>query len=188
MKQDELYNPEKLLREYEPLIKSVSKKFNNYFKNYEDKLDLYSQIQYEFIKLVQEYNPKRGIDFPYYIKRMLNQRTYHYVTKQLKVVNSETCVEELADFIEAKDYFEDDVELFEGLMSLDDNMVLGKKQRELLEKVLIEKKTMHQIAEEEGVDIKVIRLRLHFLCKKLIEHNNELEDYYKFMEKSKEQE
>ena len=47
--------------------------------------------------------------------------------------------------------------------------------------VLVHGKSLEEIAGIEGVDVKVVRLRLHFLCKKLIEHNEELEEYTDWM-------
>lgn len=174
-------SPDKLAEDYEPLIKTVYKRFNTYFENYNDKLDLYNQVYLEFMILVNEYDPRRGVDFPCYIKRMLNQRVYHYITKQLKTTNSETPMEDMSDFSVPDITSQDDFERIECLENLDTSIVLGKKQRELMEGILLRKKSLEELAEEEGVNVKTIRLRLHFLSKKLIDHNKELEVYDDYM-------
>ena len=58
---------DKLYEQYKPLMNSIFKKFTKYtnvFKNPQDFEDLKSQIEFEFIKLCNEYNPARGVDFP----------------------------------------------------------------------------------------------------------------------------
>lgn len=172
------YNPEVLLKKYEPLIKSIFKKFHEYFNTNDDKLELYIQIQYEFIKLISEYDPRRGVDIPCYLKRMLNLRVYHYVIKCTNLRNRETYCDDIYKLVEEQvqeeEYYFDKAEAF---ASLDKNLNLGTKQRKLMSDILIKKKTLNEIAEEEQVDIKVIRLRLHFLCQKLYEHSIEKKEY-----------
>ena len=65
------------------------------------------------------------------------------------------------------------------MVSLDDGLPLGEKQNRLMKGILIYKKTLEEIAEEEGVEVKVIRMRLHFLCKKLIEHHEKKEKEFR---------
>jgi RNA polymerase sigma factor (sigma-70 family) len=170
-------DPEKLHKDYQPLVKSLYKKFSTYFDNHEDRQELYGQIEFEFNRLVMRYDPRRGVDFPCYIKRMLNQRVYHWVTKTTKVTSTEMCVDEV--YNDANDIITEDAlfERAEAMASLDNNLVLGKKQRSLMQDVLVHGKSLEEIASEEGIDVKVIRLRLHFLCKKLVEHNDEMEEY-----------
>jgi hypothetical protein len=172
------YTSEELLIQYEPLIKTVYKKYYVYCGNAEDRLDLYSTIQLEFIQLVSEYDTRRGVDFPCYIKRMLNLRVLHYVTKCTDTYNKETLCEDVyATFPEGTEtsYEFDKVEAFS---SLDENIVLGDKQRQLLFDVLVNNKSLELIAKDEKTDIKVIRLRLHFLCKKLFNNSVEQEEYF----------
>lgn len=91
----EFLDTESLLERFDPLLRSIHKKFCSYdgvFNHFEDIDDLWSQIVYEFLRLRQNYDPKRGVDFPGYIKFHLQQRVYHYVTKTQKVVNHEQCV------------------------------------------------------------------------------------------------
>ena len=141
---------EKLLLEYQPLIKAVYKKFSSYFNNYEDKLDLFNQVQYEFSRLVSEYDPRRGVDFPFYSKRMLNQRVYHYVTKCVRVLDREVACE---DTTAVHEKFEVDkrLEFVECMVSLDDGLPLGEKQNRLMKDILIYKKSLEEIAKEEAV-------------------------------------
>lgn len=174
-------DPEKLHKDYLPLIKSLYKKFHTYFDNPDDRMELYGQIEYEFNRLVMRYDPRRGVDFPCYIKRMLNQRVYHWVTKMNKVSSTEYCVDDVFADSYNEACTDDLFERAEAIASLSDKIVLGKKQRSLMKDVLVHGKSLEEIAGIEGVDVKVVRLRLHFLCKKLIEHNEELEEYTDWM-------
>ena len=67
----EFLDTESLLERFEPLLKSIHKKFCSYngmFDQPDDISDLYSQILLEFLRLKQSYDPLRGVDFPGYIK------------------------------------------------------------------------------------------------------------------------
>lgn len=158
----------RLLEDYKPLILSVYKRFHPMLKSKEDKEDLMSQIVTLFTKLVYEYDPRRGVDFPYYIKRMLELRTYHYVTKQLQVKNKEVLTQTFtSNELGFRDIEQDELEEIINLQSWDDNFSLGKKQKRLFVGLLIEHKTLKELAEEEGVDVAILHTRMHFLLKKL---------------------
>lgn len=94
------YNPEFLdvdflLEKYVPLFKSICRHFCSYagiLDNSDDIEDLYNQIQLEFVKLVRRYDPRRGVDFPGYIKFNLQNRVYYWVTRLQKVQNTEKLV------------------------------------------------------------------------------------------------
>lgn len=157
-----------LLKNYKPLILATYKRLHPMFKNREDKEDLMSEINSIFTKLVWEYNPLKGVDFPYYIKRMLELRTYHYITKQLKVKNKENLVESFTnDEITFGKEQIDDLENIINMLSWDDDFNMGKKQRALFIGLLRDHKSLKQLAEEEGVDVSTLHTRLHFLIKKL---------------------
>jgi DNA-directed RNA polymerase specialized sigma24 family protein len=137
-------------------------------KTQEDKEDLMSSINAIFTKLVYEYDMRRGVDFPYYIKRMLEFRTYHYVTKQLRVKNKEVTAQIEYDGFTSQDYSqEDELNVILNLNSWDDNFTLGKKQKRLFIGLVVEHKSLKELAEEEGVDVAVLHTRMHFLLKKL---------------------
>jgi hypothetical protein len=70
-----------------------------------------------------------------------------------------------------------DFEKVEALASLDWRAINGKKHRHLLEAILYEGKSIEDIAESEGVPIKVVRLRLHFACERLKEFNDKRAEY-----------
>ena len=184
---------DKLYEQYKPLMSSIFKKFVKYtnaLKNTQDYEDLKSQIELEFVKLCNEYTPTRGVDFPGFIKMHLQQRVYHYVTKLQKRTSMEGVVTskpfedseqpmvnldnslELIDEDTIKDF-----DKIEALSSLDWRAITGKKHRHLLEAVLYEGKTIEEIAELEGVSVKVVRLRLHFACERLKEFNDRKEEY-----------
>lgn len=159
---------EKLMEKYKPLIFSVYKRLHPMLRDKGDKEDLMSQINMIFARLVVEYDPRRGVDFPYYIKRMLELRAYHYVTKELKVKNKEVLTESFTNdevtYGEISDKEFDDII---NLLSWDDNFTLGKKQKRLFIGLLVEHKSLKELAEEEGVDVSVLHTRMHFLLKKL---------------------
>jgi len=157
--------PQYLYKKYEPLRKAIFKKFKDKMANQADREDLLSTIDHIFLQLVNEYDPNRGVDFPYYIKRMLDLRTYHHVTKYLKNINRESYAEE--DIVVPDISFEEVIQRIIDLNSIDPNLQLGEKHRRLMVGVLIERKTLKELAEEEGVPPDRLHARLYFLLKKL---------------------
>lgn len=161
-------NIEHLMEKYKPLILSVYKRLHPMLHDKEDKEDLMSQIKMIFTRLVVEYDPRRGVDFPYYIKRMLELRAYHYVTKELKVKNKEVLTESFTnDEVTYGEISDEEFDDIIDLLSWDDNFTLGKKQKRLFIGLLVEHKSLKELAEEEGVDVSVLHTRMHFLLKKL---------------------
>jgi len=140
------------------------------FKNKEDKEDLMSTINTLFAKLVFEFDIQRGVDFPYYIKKMLVLRTYHYVNKTIDRNSKEVLTEGFTNdeiaFGDGASICEE-LELVEKILSWDDDFTLGKKQKQLFVGLLVEHKSLKQLAEEEGVDVSILHTRMHFLLKKL---------------------
>lgn len=187
---------DKLYEQYKPLMNSIFKKFTKYtnvFQNSFDYEDLKSQIELEFMKLCSEYNPTRGVDFPGFIKMHLQQRVYHYVTKLQKRASMEMPItyrafddndQPMVDLDNSLELIDEDTmkefERIEALASLDWRAVTGKKHRHLIESILYEKKSIEEIAELEGVPVKVIRLRLHFACERLREFNDRKVEYSDF--------
>lgn len=168
---------EKLLEDYKPLILSIYRRFHPMFNNREDKEDLMATIKMLFTRLVFEYDLHRGVDFPYYIKRMLQLRTYHYVDKTLKQQNREVLTEGFTNgdinFVDDVDNAED-IQRIIDLLSWNDDFKLGKKQKQLFIG-LLQNKTLKEMAEEEGVDVSILHTRMHFLIKKLKQHREEQE-------------
>ncbi|AYP68644.1 RNA polymerase sigma factor, sigma-70 family [Exiguobacterium phage vB_EalM-132] len=164
-------DPMYLFDKYELLRLSVFKKFRNHMANEEDKNELRSAIDMCFLQLVDEYNPNVEVDFPYYIKKMLELRVYHFVSKYLKNVNKETYSED--DIILVDENWENTFNKIIDLNSFDDTLVLGEKHRSLLVGVLIQHKTLKELAEEEGVPVDRLHARLYFLIKKLKENHAE---------------
>jgi RNA polymerase sigma factor (sigma-70 family) len=161
---------QKLFTDYKPLILSIYRRFHPMFNSKEDKEDLMSQIHTLFTKLVFEFDSRRGVDFPYYIKRMLELRTYHYVTKTLQQRNKEVLTESFTNdevtFGDRQALMEE-LEQIVKLESWDDNFTLGKKQKRLFIGLIVEHKTLKELADEEGVDVSILHTRMHFLLKKL---------------------
>lgn len=159
----------KLLEDYKPLILSVYKRLHPMFSSKEDKEDLMAQIRALFAKLVCEYDPRRGVDFPFYIKRMLELRAYHYVTKQLQIKNKEVLTHSFTndEVSYGQPFGKDDFEDIINLESWDDSFTLGKKQKRLFIGLVCEHKSLKELAEEEGIDVSILHTRMHFLLKKL---------------------
>lgn len=83
----EFLNPETLLQEYTPLMKSIFRMFVKYYPFFvtkEAKEDLWANIQLEFLSLRREYDYTRGVDFPGYITLTLQNRVYNRHIAQLK--------------------------------------------------------------------------------------------------------
>lgn len=75
-------DPEKLLYQYDNLIRKIGKKYAWRFSNEVDRESLFAYIKETFCDLVVEYNPDSGVDFPGYIKHKLNYRVKKsYVNK-----------------------------------------------------------------------------------------------------------
>lgn len=193
----------RLLEDYKPLILSVYKKRNHYFRNAQDKEDFMSQLYMIFTNLVYEYDPSRGVDFPFYIKRMLELRAGHYITKHNKRMSREFLsssdslgegheVTGTAGMYEAvpdshiNQFTDETAELLEDILSVeswdDAALSLGKKQEQLFLGILRDNKTPRELADAEGVSISTIHTRMHFLTKKLKEHQSELDDEMGFKE------
>lgn len=174
---------EQLFINYKPLILSTYKKFHPMFNSRADKEDLMSSIKTIFTQLVFEYNPKRGVDFPYYIKRMLQLRTGHYVTQALNRKTREIVTEGLTNdsvtFFDVTDQTGsiEQMEKLLDVMSWNDDFTLGKKQKKLFIDLLTTHKSLKEIAAEEGVDVTVIHTRMHFLLKKINAHREEVEEF-----------
>jgi len=167
--------PEYLFQKYEPLRRSVFKKFKDKMMNQADEEELWSTIGEIFLRLVSEFDPNRGVDFPYYIKKMLDLRTYHHVSNYLENVNRETYGE---DFIIEDDSYEELFNRIVDLHSIDPDIELGEKHRQLMIGVLIHKKTLKELAEEEGVPVDRLHARLYFLIRKLREVYEEHKQKY----------
>jgi RNA polymerase sigma factor (sigma-70 family) len=167
--------PEYLFDKYEPLRRAVYKKFKDKMMNNADREELWSTIGEIFLQLVSEFDPNRGVDFPYYIKRMLDLRTYHHITKYLKNVNRESYGE---DFVVEDESYEELFNRIIDLHSIDPSIELGDKHRELMVGILIHKKTLKELAEEEGVPPDRLHARLYFLIKKLKEVHEQHKEKY----------
>lgn len=160
-------DPEYLYIKYEPLRKAVYSRFKDRMANYADREELMSAINQIFFELISEYDPNRGVDFPYYIKKMLELRTGHHITKYFKNVNNESYSETEEEFEVPDTSSEEILEKIIDLNSLDPDIVLGDKHRKLMIGLLIEHKTLKELAEEEGVSSDRLHARLYFLVRRL---------------------
>lgn len=170
------YEPEYLYKKYEPLRRASYKKFKDMMANDQDRQDLMSNVDQVFLQLVSEYDPNRGVDFPYYIKKMLDLRIYHFVSKYLDNVNKETYAED--ELVIQDDSFDEILQRIIDLNSINPDLVLGEKHRKLMIGVLIERKTLKELAEEEGVPPDRLHARLYFLIKKLTKSYEEDKEIY----------
>lgn len=167
--------PMYLYDKYAPLRKAMYIKFENRIHASIDKQDLIGVIDELFLELVNEYNPNRGVDFPYYIKYMLNLRVYHHITSYQKYTN-EVSTEE--DLVVEDDSIQKLLDRVIDLNSLDPNILLGEKHRKLMVGILIEQKTLGELAEEEGVPHDTVHARLYFLLKRLRGEYKKQKDLY----------
>lgn len=169
-------DPQYLYSKFEPLRKATYFKFKSRMSNDTDMEDLSAAIDEIFLTLVGEYNPNRGVDFPYYIKKMLDLRVYHYITNYMKNANKEVIGDEEV-LIEDEGYKELLNKLID-LNSMNPDIVLGDKHRKLMIGVLIEGKSLKELAEEEGVPSDRLHARLYFLIKKMSKEHEKQEDMF----------
>ena len=118
-------DPEKLLLQYDHLIRAVVKEQSNKFNIYEDKRELYAQVVTTFFNLVKEYDPYSGVDFPGYIKINLSSRIrYSYVQAQLRRIQKESPIKSISG---NSVHTGDDVELFSYISNQNKGLTLNKK-------------------------------------------------------------
>lgn len=171
-------DPEYLYHKYEPLRKAVYKKFKDVLINQADKEDLISTIDQLFLQLVSEYNPHRGVDFPYFIKRMLDLRVYHYITKYLNKINKEIPNETVGDSQIEDIHSQELIQRVIDLYSINPDLELGEKHAKLMIGILVERKTLKELADEEGVPVERVNARMYFLLRKMRKlHDLETEEF-----------
>lgn len=91
-KNPEFLSLETLLKRYNPLMRSIYRRFETYYNAFhseDDLADLWQQIQLDFIILRNEYEPERGVDFTGYIFFHLQNRVYRYVLKNKEIHENE---------------------------------------------------------------------------------------------------
>lgn len=177
----EFLDTDALLERFGPLLKSIHRRFLSYqgiFLNSEDISDLYSQILFEFIRLRQSFDPKRGVDFTGYIKFHLQQRVYHYVMKKQKVSLNEQVTKTYSN-----DFDDKSIE-FENLANLVDERTIEELERteaiacipwskltegqsQLVFEVMFKRKTIEEIARERKVTIVSVKKEFEELCEHL---------------------
>lgn len=185
----EFLDTEALLERFEPLLRSIHKKFCSYdgvFNTAEDQADLWAQIQYEFLRLRQTFDPRRGVDFPGYLKFHLQQRVYHYVTKQQKLSNMEQPIKSYSDDFEEKpreienmpELVDEEtpaaMERTEAIESIPWNR-LDESQAELVREIIFNKKLVETVAKERKVSIKSVKAQLDEICELFIKIHQENE-------------
>ena len=183
----EFLDTEALLERFEPLLRSIHKKFCSYdgvFNTPEDQADLWAQIQYEFLRLRQTFDPRRGVDFPGYLKFHLQQRVYHYVTKQQKLSNIEQPMRVYSDDFEEKprelenmpELVDEEtpaaMERTEAIESIPWGR-LSEDQAELVREIIFNKKLVETIAKERKVSIKSVKTQLDEICELFIKIHQE---------------
>lgn len=185
----EFLDTEALLERFEPLLRSIHKKFCSYdgvFNTAEDQADLWAQIQYEFLRLRQTFDPRRGVDFPGYLKFHLQQRVYHYVTKQQKLSNMEQPIKSYSDDFEEKpreienmpELVDEEtpaaMERTEAIESIPWDR-LDESQAELVMEIIFNKKLVETVAKERKVSIKSVKAQLDEICELFIKIHQENE-------------
>lgn len=186
----EFLDTETLLERFDPLLRSIHKRFCSYdgiFNTMDDMNDLWNQIVYEFLRLRQNYDPKRGVDFPGYIKFHLQQRVYHYVTKTQKVVNHELSVNNYNSEDDEKRTLElensselidertiDDMEHVEAIASIPWNRIDDLYKSQFIQEILINHVPLETYAKEQHISLKAAKQKLEDCCQLLANiYNNE---------------
>ena len=187
----EFLDLEFLLEKYKPLFKSLQ----NYFSSYNGILnqpvdieDLYSQIQLEFIKLAQKYDPRRGVDFPGYIKFNLQYRVYYYIVKLQRRQRKEYLLlpfeesDDVADIDSVSQFFDSEdlkceFDLFkvESMESIPWDKIKDESDRSLILQIL-DHRSFSEIAKSQHKTIKAVKDQFETLCNKLIRHCNQKQD------------
>ncbi|AGR46846.1 sigma factor [Bacillus phage Shanette] len=160
------FEPVYLYNKYEPLRRKIYNKFKDQMANNTDREELSAEIDRTFLSLVTEYNPHRGVDFPYYIKKMLDLRIFHWVNKYHKNINRETYSNDDNGIVVEDTQYAELLQRIVDLHSIDPDIQLGEKHRNLMIGLLIDQKTIQQLAEEEGVPSNRLHARLYFLIQK----------------------
>lgn len=137
------YDPEYLLKRYEPLINALNKKYLSKYWHLLDPQELRAQTEFEFLKLLKKYDPKRGVDFDFFIKKMLNFSVLHYVERLTKINKNEGTAdgEETVEKLSA-------VVFPDFITKLPLDLVLTDYQRELLIAVVVHDKKVPIIARD----------------------------------------
>lgn len=81
-------DPEKLLVQYDNLIRSLGRKYSKQFYNPSEVEDLFSYVKDAFVTLVKEYDINSEVDFAGYIKFTLEPRV-HYSYTNMRISKSD---------------------------------------------------------------------------------------------------
>lgn len=95
-----------LYTKFTPLRKSVARKLASSVPSYVDQEDLVSYINEQFVKLVREYDPTSGVDFPGYISKMLMTRAKYLFVRPVnrkQEQEAQTSDEEILSQIDKED-------------------------------------------------------------------------------------
>ena len=177
----EFLDKEALLKKYDPLIRSIHKYFCSYagiLDQQSDVIDLLSQIHLEFLNLAQKYDPKRGVDFPGYIKLNLRHRIYYYVTKLQKQQTHECLFRQYGEDATTDDlvYDKPDESAENAFIRIEAiNSIpweyLSETQCMIVKEVLQNHRPLEQIARIHGISIKNLKEQFEDLCELLIKLN-----------------
>lgn len=186
----EFLNKESLLERFAPLLQSLHRYFCSYagiLDQPADTTDLYSQIQLEFLKLVQRYDPKKGVDFPGYLKFNLRHRVYYYVNKIQNRKNKELLlhcqgqpcdpldIDSLGDSLwdTPDESVVQEISRVEALASIPWGDIPDESDRQLIQEILVEHKTIKEIAVSRKVGFKTVQEQFDRLCEFLIAHHQQ---------------
>ena len=189
----EFLDKDMLLKKFTPLMQSLHRYFCSYagiLDQPADVDDLYNHIQLEFLKLIQKYDPKRGVDFSGYIQFNLRYRIYYYVNK-LQNHQKRECLlfrqdysdnpinmDSIGDSIwdSPDESVEQEIFRTEAIASIPWNNIPDESDRQLIREILLEHKTIHEIALSRKVLTKVVQQQFDRLCEFLIQNHNQCED------------
>lgn len=188
------FNPEfldvnSLLRKFTPLIQSLHKYFCSYcgiLDQPTDCEDLYSHIQFEFLRLCQKYDPRRGVDFTGYIQFNLRHRVYYYVCKIQKYQTTEQLLKQVEDttlpldmvtaapLLQLEDLsIERELSKIEALASIPWKEITDELDKQIIQYILVNHSSLEELSKQKNISLRILKNKFNALCNKLISLHRE---------------
>jgi len=153
-------DPEKLLVQYDNLIRSLGKKYSKQFYNPSEVEDLFSYVKDAFVTLVKEYDINSEVDFAGYIKFTLEPRV-HYSYTNMRISKSDRVTPLKANEYSVQDIINGKEYLGNSIATDKDNVVTSiTNVSEYDDSLLILLDRMNSIIGLDAIDYAVIELLL----------------------------
>lgn len=164
MRRDSLYNPEyldaeRVLVRFAPLVESIVRKYRPWYGRYnteQDAEDLRGDVQAEFLRLREKYDPSFGVDFPGYIKMNLERRIRYFIMRRQKHFGPEVLAfasDVTGNYMEAipDDKAEEDISRVERVLSIPVEKFEDETYRDIIRSVLSDGEDVHSLAKRYNV-------------------------------------